>query len=310
MTPLNDKKKQLVQSAGQLLQELATKSAASLMEVALIAAGSYGVVYQLPASSPLLTHLNHVVGFKIQNKNNMRTNRLLTEAAGRGDNLVLKLSKVRETPMQNGRPAYDYFNGFIRENVIHISLSHKRFCSIVGADIVPHFYFSGAVKAKDGGMWYVTVMQRANGATLRSVLSSRQDGAMTASEYVKVERAIMRLWLLGVVHADLHMSNVMFDPSSGKVTILDFGFAVPLPEDVIRLMRSNKNLLQDVDGDEIYSGMHKYVHNTVHRRISSIKQFNTDGALLQRLRKLVSDPEHIPQARQEEGSLCPRKKLG
>lgn len=302
MTP-GEKKQQLIRSATRLLQQLSRKSASDLSDISLLAAGSYGVVYSMPASCPLLSYLNHATGFKIQNKDDQRTNDLLTRAAAREDELVLKLSKVREMPMSNGRPVYDYFNGFVRENVIHISLSHKKFLGVHGSDIVPQFYFSGAITSRSEGMWYVTVMGKAQAHTLKALVNSRPDKALSAMEYVQIERAIMQLWLLGVVHADLHMSNVMFDPQTMKVTILDFGFAVPLPERIIRILRSHKALLEDVNGDEIYSGVHDYVTKTVQRRIAGIQHFNADGDLLQRLRGMVRDPDNIPLARAEEGVI-------
>lgn len=242
----------------------------------------------------MLTHLNRVAGFKIQHKSNLHTNKLLTDAARDGKTLVLKMSQVRRTPIgRNGRPIYDYFNGFMRENVTHFLLCHVAYGGVRGSDLVPMFYFSGAVKARDGSLWYVTVMDQAPGTTLKTLVESRATKSLTSREYVSIERALLSLWLLGVVHADMHMSNIMYDPKTEKVTILDLGFAVPLPQDVIEFMRANTHLMGDVDAEEIYEGVHDFVHHTIKRRLNNIKQFNTDGGLLVRLRGMVHDTDNI-----------------
>ena len=298
------KRQALMADAALLLGAMAKKSDADEGPMRLIAAGSYGVVYAVPSSSPFLTHLNHVVGYKIQNSSNLKTNLMLTEAARDEDELIVKMSQVRDVQGDN---AYDYFNGFVRENVVHIALYHKFWAGAVGADVVPKFYFSGARQSEDGTMWYITVMEKAPGQTLRALLAQRGDGRLSAKEYVLVERAVVKMWLLGVVHADLHMSNIMFEPNGGIVTVLDFGFAVPLPEDVIRKLRKNCGVLAGADADVVYEGLHPYVASTIKRRMNGIRSFNSDGDLLKRLKGLVRDVGAIHLARQALGSLCAKK---
>ena len=296
-----DKKQVLIASAAAILHNLASKSGADESAIRLLAAGSYGVVYIVPSSSPLLAYLNFAVGYKIQNSSNLRTNKMLTAAAHSGAELIVKMSQVKEVA---GNSGYDYFNGFIRENVVHIALCHKFWNGVVGAELVPEFFFSGGMRGRDGVTWYVTVMEMVKGKTLKALLAERADGKILATEYVLIERAVLKLWLLGVVHADLHMSNIMYDVDTNKVTILDFGFAVPLPEDVIKTLRKNCKLLNDADVSEVYDMLHGYVESTIKRRMNGIKEFNTDGLLLRRLNALVKDPDNVVLCRQRLGAVC------
>lgn len=61
----------------------------------------------------------------------------------------------------------------------------------------------------------------------------------TAQDYVLLERAVMTMWLSGVLHCDLHYDNVLLSYQHEFVEkhkyvyrpyIIDFGYAIPFPE--------------------------------------------------------------------------------
>ena len=52
-----------------------------------------------------------------------------------------------------------------------------------------------------------------------------------------VEKAVLTMWYAGVIHSDLHHENVLMDPRSKAVTILDFGYARVLPSTVCTQLR-------------------------------------------------------------------------
>ena len=89
---------------------------------------------------------------------------------------------------------------------------------------VPKFYASGYSAVSN---CYVTVMDRAPGVPLESYMPK-----ITAKAYVMIERAFASLWMCGCIHNDAHMNNVMIDPKTLGVTIIDFGLASWLPNHV------------------------------------------------------------------------------
>lgn len=107
--------------------------------------------------------------------------------------------------------------------------------SLAASEYVPRFYFSGVVlNAYNGKEYIVTVMDHVEGKPLHSF---RKPGMVSADLYLRFERAAASLWASGVVHGDLHGNNVMYDPKSKKLTILDFGRTVLLPPAMVSLVR-------------------------------------------------------------------------
>lgn len=127
---------------------------------------------------------------------------------------------------------------FIRENVreaaTHAWLLDRPPLQVPGCgapllprDHLPDLYVAGLVKnATDGLRFYVTAMDEVHGLPLHEVMNRR---GFTAEVYVRVERAVASLWVNRIAHADLHTGNVLYDPRTGRVTILDLGLAVLLP---------------------------------------------------------------------------------
>jgi hypothetical protein len=75
-----------------------------------------------------------------------------------------------------------------------------------------------------------------NKTTRRKVLVSPPH-ELTAAVYVAVERAVALMWLYGITHSDFHEGNQMYDERSGKVTVIDFGQAVKLSDELTRRVR-------------------------------------------------------------------------
>lgn len=109
---------------------------------------------------------------------------------------------------------------------------------------VPAIYWAGMVVDQiTSRRFYITVMAVAPGIpvsvymdgqkkkdprTGRWALVKPPTGPLTAAMYLAIERAVALMWLNGVVHADFHRGNMLWDAASGKATIIDFGQGVGL----------------------------------------------------------------------------------
>lgn len=93
---------------------------------------------------------------------------------------------------------------------------------------LPRFYFGGVLhhERKDYG---ITVMDYVPGKPLMAYTTGQHP--FTAKVYVAVERAAAALWVNGIIHGDLHRKNILYDALGSKARIIDFSFAVVLPED-------------------------------------------------------------------------------
>jgi serine/threonine protein kinase len=128
------------------------------------------------------------------------------------------------------------------ENAVHRAISKAPCVQLMGTtrplcaqEYVPQFFFSGQVRNRyenprarptvQREFMYVTVMGRAPGVSVYTYLD-KHGGEITAALYVKIERALCSLWVNGIFHLDAHGDNILYDKASGKVTVIDFGFAV------------------------------------------------------------------------------------
>lgn len=170
-----------------------------------------------------------------------------------------------------------------------------RLSSLAGALlIVPRLFFAGLSQIQ-GQWWFTTVMAVAQGDTLVKYLHANK---LTAQIFAEVERAIYSMWMIGVAHADFHPGNIMFDPRTNKVTIIDLGFAVKLPDPIIRQLRSTASVM--ADPAEIYKNIvSKYVSSVMWKRggAHQFQWFNPEGRVLQMLYNQVEDKENVPAAR-------------
>jgi serine/threonine protein kinase len=144
-----------------------------------------------------------------------------------GEKIVVKLVK-----RQKGTE----FAAFIMENVTEAT-SHERMASDCfripcgpgarhcATDHIPRFYFAYLATANV----YATFMSMAGSTSLASYLKSTRK-KLDAEMYASIEKAVAVLWASGFTHADLHSGNIMVDPTAKRAWVIDFGFAVRLPQ--------------------------------------------------------------------------------
>lgn len=165
---------------------------------------------------------------------------------GVGDSLPPPGARVVIKVAQRGRDddRAAWLGDQVREAVAQDALARAGCVRVSGAsrglcakDHVPRLFLAGLVlDAASASECFVTVMALAPGATLDSFL--RKGGALTADAYLKVERAAAAVWAHGLAHGDLHRKNVMWDAPTGTATLVDFGFAVVLPDDLTAELRA------------------------------------------------------------------------
>lgn len=64
----------------------------------------------------------------------------------------------------------------------------------------------------------------------------------SARQYVALEWSIASVWAAGFLHSDLHTDNMLYDPRTGVMYIIDFGFAVYAGELHTNLIREELSL--------------------------------------------------------------------
>lgn len=242
-------------------------------EAKFLSSGKYGRVYKLS--------INKTAG-KIKPIRNMLTNVVETDRVPQSGTFVVKV----------GTQGKSDWPEFVRDNV-HESQAHKHLTTrcvslkcaarqICAKDISPKFYFAGA---DPSARIFVTFMEFVSGETLFNYLGRRP---MTAVTYLVIEKAIVTMWLTGIVHGDLHEDNIMISPNGTKAWIIDFGFAVVLPsnrmEALKRVMDDVPNVSNSLANSVWYAknALQGYVNSVlaVHRRMN---WYNADGKLLKGL---------------------------
>lgn len=185
--------------------------------------GAYGIAFVTP-----MTPANHT---RILHLANAVRHLVYTGVPAPGARVVIKVATAARADRQ-------WVGECVRESLVHRWLADRDRptppvpgCpagkTAESSRYVPRFYFAGLVPdAGNGKPAFVAVMDQAAGMPLDAYLERH---APTAQLYVDLERAACALWLAGVVHADLHRGNVMYDPASQKLSVLDFGMAVVLP---------------------------------------------------------------------------------
>lgn len=122
-----------------------------------------------------------------------------------GKTLALKIQKIRNVgDIKNCE----------REARVQLHVNNK------APGVSPTLYFSGYSKRYAA---QVTVMDGVDGRPMARA------NHISAKQFLKLEAQVIRLWMAGVVHADLHTNNVIID-STGTPRIIDYGRAIVLPE--------------------------------------------------------------------------------
>lgn len=257
-----------------------------------IASGAYGTAYRAPASLDDLLALKRAMRYV--------TYRAMPHP---GQPVIIKVAKQKK-----GVPLREFVKANLKEITAQDHLAaaacatHPQLAKPVCASkYVPALYFAGLVTEKRvSADVFVTVMGVAPGATLKSYLDE-QNRPLTAQLYVKIERAICSLWFNGLVHGDFHMQNVLYDPATDRITVIDFGFSVLLPPPLAAQLRqavvkgiglgvrSLGEAWRSADRSQIGTGLQAYSNRVISTR--GFPWYNPDGGALLRLYGRLSDAE-------------------
>ena len=114
------------------------------------------------------------------------------------------------------------------EDAIKESQMHAK---LIKTGVVPELYASGYDMKNSS---FVTFMEYVRGITLESWLSKHND-ELPADLFVKIEDAVLTMWLAGYAHSDFNPKNVIINDSGrGRtITIIDFGWSTCLPQRLI-----------------------------------------------------------------------------
>jgi len=141
-----------------------------------------------------------------------------------------------------------------RETEAHAHLSRL--------SVVPKLYLACRI-----GRFYITVMEHVFGSTVHSV-------TITPQLHTQIERAVRQVWEAGYAHGDLHGFNMLITPL-GRVTIIDFGSAVELPEEIRERVRESRHM----DADKVWN---TYIRPYVdaYKKGDGYTWYNPNGAAL------------------------------
>ncbi len=114
-------------------------------------------------------------------------------------------------------------NELMREREIHIQFYNS---------LPPNMkkYFPRPVRAKYQGekganpnLYAMEAIQ--NSSTLEYLMMTNKLNAATKQNIIRdIRNAIMAIWKAGYIHGDMHLGNILVNPKTGQVTIIDFGF--------------------------------------------------------------------------------------
>jgi hypothetical protein len=242
--------------------------------------GEFGMVFRHNGITDYLTYLksgirNRVVG--------------ADPLPGRRSPVCIKLVPRRTTKYAK------YVQENVREATMHRYVSDMKGVRWQGLLLAPRkyaprFYFAGNAVDPHGKDVFITAMECIDGKTLDTLVTSRLD----AATYVAIEKAVATLWMSGVVHADLHMKNIMMS-TGGDVFIIDFGHAVKLPR--AKTLEVRHKVLNAIVGEvpslaELWrssstgAGLYDYVDHVVARR--GYAHYHPDARLLMYLYNKVT----------------------
>ena len=279
-----------------------------------LASGQYGITYIVKVTDALLNMMDlarREAGHRVIGKSPPRL----------GTRIVMKVAK---------RKPRDSWTDFVAENVreasVHRVLTTEydlKTCIKIpcasdprcAGEYVPAFFlgFLNGGGGKNEPPAYVTFMGYAGETTLHDYLTTRR---MTAEVYANFEVAACAMWAAGIVHGDLHRKNAMIDPATKKVTIIDLGFGVKLPDDMRSKIR--ERIAQIVDSDDGGSagdmwtdlGVTAYANRIMTGR-GLPSWYNPDGrALVTMFNSLSrSEKERLPEVRRALWG-CERRPAG
>jgi len=173
-----------------------------------IGSGSYGDVYAISLDQKkrkwmdtLLSNLRNVTSF---------------ESIGKKSRIVMKIEELdRMIPLNKDEVFRLAGEAYIQQYV------HTQ-----AGKCAPAVFFSGTLANK----YHIIVMQYARGETLDSFIQRRK--FIPPRLYKRIDMAVSNMLRSGVVHSDLHSNNILVDPATYSVKLIDFGFATMIPPDL------------------------------------------------------------------------------
>jgi serine/threonine protein kinase len=217
----------------------------------------------------------------------------------------------------------------VAESAVHVRLRDAPCVTLPGmrpvcvAKHVPQFFYSGqVVDTHTKKRHYLTFMATAPGKALKDHLGNtrtrhrdargrfihtRNRGRISLHEFLAVERAVCAMWLNGYAHGDLHLDNMLYDRSSRHVTIIDFGFGMQLPANlvqdvrrkVVEAVRAGVRSLGEVwelaARSQFGTGLQQYANKVQYTRLGG-GWYNPDGPALKRLFSRLSESDRAQVA--------------
>jgi serine/threonine protein kinase len=221
-----------------------------------------------------------------------------------------------------------------RENSVHKELTDSPNCYKIPmaskptciSDYAPKFYLSFVINSNGGTIIQcITVMDSAGDMSSKkfvSDLKKSRSPVRFVNWYLSFEKAITSLWLAGYAHGDLHRDNIMVNSKTGKVNLIDFGFAIKLPPAFIQSVAdgasymiaegSNKSFA-DIWTNGLINGKQTLVDYTnrimTGRGIS--EWYNPDYKILQTVYNEIpkGGKQLIPSIRSKEWSIVRHRKI-
>ena len=267
--------------------------------LSILAAGAYGIACELPAGQTqylqaLYSSLDTRVGTDLQ------------RAASQPVPIIIKFVRLHSGEELEAAVREAKMQSFVSGARVAAS---GRLPEIIGSALVPELFFSGVMGPSSHEVWYVSVMARARGIALGELMK-RTGGRITSGVYAGVEKAIYSLWLVGAAHADFHENNVIVDPVTDAVMIIDLGFAVLLPPGIVSSLRKEGSVADEA-GDVYKAKVSRYVSSVLYKRGGKYQYewFNPDGRMIDWLYNKVSDKANIQKARVHAWSGLSREQL-
>ncbi len=280
-------------------------------DIEMMGQGSYGDVYLVNDARAATRGIDEL------------RRRLSSKVAGtapaQGKGVVVKVSVPRPN-----MPWRAFLQMCLHEAKVHAHLSRKDTCArvacsgvkVCASQFTPKLHLAGA-DAERGV--FVSVMSLARGMPLGMYMKQHP---LTAEAYVQVEKSVASMWLLGIVHGDLHHNNVFLSRTkSGAFSswLIDFGMAVVLPADkraaVQKVINNNPAMTGSLANAAWYAKnmIGEYANQIMGQR--DFPLYNADGKMLRVLWNKVpaADRARIPQLRSQAwkcGAQAPdRRKL-
>jgi hypothetical protein len=281
----------------------------------LLATGAFGSAFKARADGAFLDHFAKLRGAMYG---------MYLGAPRPGSQVIVKVARPEagETPK-----SFAWAN--FRESGVHAALCRAGCANVAGvppgalcpAKYVPKLYASALVNVRGRAsadtlreLAYVTVMDIAPGVTLNKYLERHK---ITADVYLRAEQALASMWAIGLVHNDAHKGNIMYDPPTGRVTVIDFGFGTFLPpalagqvrdalsRAVATDVRSLGEIWRDRSRTPVGTGLQAYANRVIYSREVAKPDtwndpwYNPDGGALMRMfsRLSAEDRARVPGMR-------------